>query len=447
MAEQKISRKTVKKKIMLFSLLLTLAMILNSSIIVGIQYSHTKQSVTNMLHENAVGSRALVENGLQSLLILVNDHAYDYEFLNGTDSQKTEHAAAVASFDENMTAVVFADSTGRSYGGEIPAKVTSALASEKQVIVLSDDYSAFYLAVKTDMGNILCTTMKVEKLNSVLESCPNEVILTANDGKVIISSGETKTDKSFAEYVQKSGEIKIVENPAGENNISYSAIGLSGSQNWTLIVRAPTDDYYTGMHNITIVSIALVVMFVILGLLANTYFNKKVTVPLKKIQNKIGEMAKGKISGADIDYKGDDDLGTLADAVNTMAHFNGEVIGDITYTASEIAKENLCVMPSGQYIGDYVPVKTALESIVSSVRDVITNVEHAGREVSVGSDQMSKNSAVLSRAADEETVTVKQLNESLNSVYRQSNDNSDKAATARSIAEESMELVTRVTQK
>lgn len=447
MAEEKKTVRTVKRKIMLFSLVLTVAMIINIACCVAVQYAHTSNSITQMLNENAVGSKALVDNGLQSLLILVNDHAYDYEFLNGTDSQKTEHAAALASFDENMTAVVFADSTGKSYGGELPAQVTSALASEKQVIVLSDDYSAFYLAVKTDMGNILCTTMKVEKLKSVLDNCPNEVMLTANDGKVIISSGDAQADKNYAEYVQKPGEIKIVTNPKGENNISYSAIGLSGSQNWTLVVKAEIGGYLSGMHTITIVSIIMIVLFVALGLLANAYFNKKVTKPLKKIQNKISEMAEGIISGADIDYNGDDDLGALADAVNTMAHHNGEIIGDITYTAGEIAKENLCVKPGVEYYGDYVPVKTALESIVDSVRDVIMNVEQAGREVSVGSEQMSKNSAVLSRAADEENVTVKQLNESLNIVYTQSNDNSDKAATARSIAEESMNLVNEGNEK
>lgn len=440
MSEQKNSRKTVKNKIMLFSLVLTIAMILNISICVAIQYVHTVTSVTQMLHENAVGSKALVDNGLQSLLILVNDHVYDYEFLNGDEQQKKDHAAAIASYDENMTAAVFADSAG-SYGGEIPEKVSSALKSEKQAIILSDDNSEFYLAAKSDMGNILCTTMKVSKLSSVLESCPNPVLLMSGDGKIIAASEGIPTDKNYADFVQKSDEIKIVTNPAGEFSFSYSAIGLSGSQNWTLVVRADIGNYLSGMFMLTVVSVIMIALFITLGLLANAYFNRKVTVPLKKIQNKIGEMAEGKISGADIDYKGDDDLGALADAVNTMAHYNGEVISDITHTAKEIASDNLCVTPGGRYFGDYLPVKTALENIVASVSGVVANVERAGREVSAGSDQMSRNSAVLSGAADNEANTVRQLNDSLNVVYSESNNNSDKAATARSIAEESMTLV------
>ena len=447
MSEEKKNIKSVKAKIMLFSLVMTLAMILNISVCVTIQITQMLSSINIQLNENAIASKALVENRLESLLLLVGEHANDYEFTSGSEQSREEHAAAITSADPNTTSTVFVDNSGKSYGGELSAKVASALGSSNRAIVISDDYSEFSLAAKSSAGNILCVTMKMDTLKPILNGCPNDTLIIAEDGRVVAFSDNAPKDKNFADFVQKTDGVKTKIRPVGEENAAYCSVALAGSQNCTLVVRTDIGYYFSGMLMTIVVSAVMVVLFASLCFIANSYFSKNVTVPLKKIQNKIKEMADGRLSGDDVDYVKNDDIGALAAAVNKMAHYNGEVISDITYTAGEIANENLCVTPSGNYFGDYIPVKTALESIVSSVRNVITNVEQAGREVSDGSEEMSRNSAVLSRAADEEEITVKQLNTSLNMVYRQSTDNSDKAATASSIAEDSMKLVNEGNEK
>ncbi|MCH5196904.1 MAG: HAMP domain-containing protein [Oscillospiraceae bacterium] len=446
MAEVIKIKRTVKTKILLFSLIMTVAMVINIALCVVVSFNQTLVSIGKELDENAVASKALVENRIESLLNLIGEHLRDYEFVSGSEEQKAEHISAVNSSDQYITAAVFTDITG-SYGGEMPAKVASALASSNRALMLSDDNSSFYLAVKSSAGSSICVTMSTDKLKPILNGCPNDTLIIAGDGKVVAASDNAPKDRDYANFVTTGNDVKTQIRPAGDIDSAYCSIALEGSANCTLVVRTDVGYHYSGMIMILVVGAIVVVLFIALCLVANSYFSKRVTVPLRKIQDKIAEMADGKISGADIDYKLDDDIGALASAVNKMARYNGEVISDITYTAGEIADENLCVAPSGDYHGDYLPVKTALESIVSSLRNVITNVEQAGRQVSNGSDEMSRNSAVLSRAAEDEEVTVKQLNANLNLVYNQSNDNSDKAATARSIAEESMKIVNEGNEK
>ncbi|MCH5208179.1 MAG: HAMP domain-containing protein [Oscillospiraceae bacterium] len=446
MAEVIKIKRTVKTKILLFSLIMTVAMVVNIALCVVVSFNQTLVSIGKELDENAVASKALVENRIESLLNLIGEHLRDYEFVSGSEEQKAEHISAVNSSDQYITAAVFTDITG-SYGGEMPAKVASALASSNRALMLSDDNSSFYLAVKSGAGSSICVTMSTDKLKPILNGCPNDTLIIAGDGKIVAASDNAPKDRDYANFVTTDNDVKTQIRPAGDIDSAYCSIALEGSANCTLVVRTDVGYHYSGMIMILVVGAIVVVLFIALCLVANSYFSKRVTVPLKKIQDKIAEMADGKISGADIDYKLDDDIGALAFAVNKMAHYNGEVISDITYTAGEIANENLCVTPSGDYHGDYTPVKTALESIVSSLRNVITNVEQAGRQVSNGSEEMSRNSSVLSRAAEDEEVTVKQLNANLNIVYNQSNDNSEKAATARSIADESMKIVNEGNEK
>lgn len=158
-------------------------------------------------------------------------------------------------------------------------------------------------------------------------------------------------------------------------------------------------------------------------------------------------MAQGELSSENIKVYHDDELGQLSKAVNSMADFNRDIIADIRYYAEEIAKENLCVKPNAQYVGDYVPVKDALESIVASVSEVVRNVETAGREVSASSAQMSTNSSVLSQAAMQETDTVTALNSDLHRVHDQINDSAVKAAQARDMTEQAVSAMNEGNEK
>lgn len=81
------------------------------------------------------------------------------------------------------------------------------------------------------------------------------------------------------------------------------------------------------------------------------------------------------------------------------------------------------------------------------MREIVGNVESAGREVSISSAQMSTNSAVLSQAAAEEADTVSQLNESLHSVHDQINNSAEKAAQARSMTEETVASMNEGSEK
>lgn len=436
------SSRTVKGRIMLMSLVMTIAAILNVVINLIAQNNQTKENIVNTLRGNLAGTAHLSQNGINNLVILVGDHAHDYEFKNGTSEQKIAHMKEIMSYDANIQELVFTDASGVSTGGEMPAEVKSRLGSTNYVISSPSGVSgSFYIAVKTAEGNTLCAKMITAKLTDFLSGIDNDAFLLASDGTVIASSGAAGNSK-YADFVQTTGDGAIFTNVAGDSGNCYAAKKLDISDNWTVLVRCAANDFNGGFNTALRLSIGTIIVMIALGLGANYFFGKSVTKPLGKIQKKIIDMSNGVLSGAPVDHKADDDLGVLADAVNRMADYNNTIITDITHTAEEIAAENLCVKPNGAYNGDFVPVKEALEKIVSSIRSVIENIEEAGRQVSSGSEEMSRNSAVLSTAAEEQSTTVSQLNDKLNLVYDEISNNAKIACEqASGTAKECMELV------
>lgn len=445
------AKSSIKGKILLVSLLLMLALVFNVAAGIIVQYVQTEKNVETMLGENLDSALTLVESGLNNITILVMDHANDYEFRNGTAEEKAAHAQMIASYDDNVNNLIFMDSDGTSHNGEIPQNVRTALNSASVVLTTpANADSNFYLGAKRSDGGILCSEMKASKLATILAGSACDTFVLASDGTVIASAVKNNTPvTNYSKYVQKSGARTIDVAPQGSsgNRHCFAAAAIDGTDGWTVLICAKSDEYYNGIVTAFAVNAVVIILMIAMIMLVIIFVSKVIIKPLEKVRAKITEMASGNLSGAQIDIHTKDELGELAYAVNTMADFNKNIIGDISFYAEEIAKQNLGVKPRAQYVGDYLPVKQSLERICESLSEVVANIENAGREVSTSSAQMSTNSAVLSQAAAEEADTVSQLNESLHNVHDQINDSAEKAARARSMTEETVASMNEGSEK
>lgn len=428
-----------------------LALILNVTAGIIVQYVQTEKNVESMLSENLDSASTLVESGLNNITVLVMDHANDYEFWNGTAEEKTAHAQQVASYDDNVNNLIFMDSEGTFYNGEIPQSVVSALKSASVVMTTpADANSSFYLGAKRADGGILCSEMKASKLSTILAGSACDTFILANNGTVIASAVKNNTPiTNYSQYVQKSGARTVDTAPQGNSGDRhcFAAEAIDGTDGWTVLISAKSGNYYNSVVTAFWVNAVVIILMIAMIVLVLIFVTKIVIKPLDAVRSKISAMAQGELSGDSIKVRTDDELGQLSKAVNGMADYNRNIIKDIQYYAEEIAKQNLCVRPNAQYVGDYVPVKNALESIVESMSEVVRNIESAGREVSTSSAQMSSNSAVLSQAASQEANTVSELNDSLHSVHDQINSNAEKAVKARSMTEETVAAMNMGSEK
>lgn len=318
--------------------------------------------------------------------------------------------------------------------------------------MLTDNLNGSYALVQkgiTYLGGGDSDTLTPEALNTIIanNSC-NTFILNSSGGVVASYMKSGTAQSSYKEYVQKAGQSTLYPKASGTkgSRMCYAAKAIENT-GYTLLIGAPSAEYYGGLVTSLWVNGVLVVVMVVMCVFTNLIVTKVITSPLDKIRGKIIEMSHGNLSGARIDINTDDELGVLASSVNYLSDYTQNIIGDIHYTADEIANQNLCVQPKAQYNGDFLPVKNALDEIVTSMKEVVANIEAAGHEVSVGSAQMSLNSSALSQAADEGSATVQELNESLNSVHEQINHSAEKSAVARDMMEMSVTAINEGNEK
>ena len=329
--------------------------------------------------------------------------------------------------------------------------VLQAKQAEKNVeSMLTDNLNGSYALVQKGIGYFgsVEDALTPEALNVIIANNSCDTVILDSSGKAVASYFKNGSAlSSYSEYVQKSGQ-SLYANATGikGSRMVYAARAIEGT-GYTLLIGAPSAEYYGGLITSFWVSGALVAVVVVLLIITNLFFSKIIVAPLEKIRKKVIDMSNGNLSGAKIDIDTDDDLGVLASSVNYLAESTRNIIGDIRHTAEEIARENLRIRPTAQYNGDFLPVKTALEGIVNSMKEVVANVEAAGREVSSSSTQMSSNSAILSRTAQESSATVVELSSSLNNVHDQINNSTEKAALARNLTEMSVSAINEGNEK
>ena len=269
------------------------------------------------------------------------------------------------------------------------------------------------------------------------------VIVNAKTGEAVSDGND---DLSFFRAFAQTSGSKFYSSTGSKDYRRLAARCIEGTD-WNVIVCS-TDSSYMSFPLIImaifagIIALAFIVNTLIISRVVNRFMNT-----VDKIQSKISAMAKGDLSGERIEVRSNDELGSLADSVNTMADSTNAIIKDIGSTAARISAKDLCAAPTADYMGDYAPIKTSLCGIITSLSDVVGQLGSSGRQVDMHSKQMSENSQSLSAAAAEQEDTVRALNAGVLEISDKISVNAENATKAHALAEDSMSIVNAGNEK
>lgn len=305
-----------------------------------------------------------------------------------------------------------------------------ALSSDGYIVVTGEfAKGTAYIATSTDWLTNIMATMHT--------SDSTEFYLMSSNGQMLANVNGSLSQEQVAPYIgiNKVQTVKL----NGDKRIIYDSTIIG--TDWTVLVSCDASEFLGNS------SIALLIMIItsaisfVGGALVITKFVKRIVIPLDSVNNKILGMANGDLSSAPVDVRTGDEIQTLAEAVNTMTDYTTGIISDIRQVAAKLAAEDLTAEPQADYIGDYAPIKTALEGIIESTSGVIRQIEASSKMVADGSSRMSDNSTTLSQAATEQAATVEELNASIVEISSNISANADSADKAKGLSDDCRTIV------
>ncbi len=284
-------------------------------------------------------------------------------------------------------------------------------------------------------------------LNSVKISANTSAAVIDKTGKLIastsnfVSTGSLQSELS-SRVISGSNGFETIKLNKTSYFVAFAPVSFSNG--WSVAIAVPNSDFTGFDKRVLTIYIIISVAFAAyatFGIKRGAHF---VSVPLKICIDRMEEMTYGDFSSEIPQIEAHfQEMQSIRDCTEKMRANTIEVIDDISYTLSEMAKGNFAVssrIPE-RYVGDYSAVLTAENIIKDELTNTLSTILEISGQVSAGSEQVSNGAQVLAQGAAEQASSIEQLSDNISRVATQINQSAAEAARANLLTEESGEIM------
>ncbi len=174
-----------------------------------------------------------------------------------------------------------------------------------------------------------------------------------------------------------------------------------------------------------ILAFVLILAVVALQVLTFIIMRKKILAPIAAIETEMGHISRGDLH-SEFNLEADtSEIGMLVHAIHSTRATLRSYIDDIAEKLTKMADGDFALTVDMEYIGDFTPIQSALESIIQALSDTITQIRIAAEQVATGSDQVSSGAQALAAGSTEQAAAVEELNATVAEVAKQAEENQE----------------------
>lgn len=181
---------------------------------------------------------------------------------------------------------------------------------------------------------------------------------------------------------------------------------------WVAVAYVPNNEIMSDLNLLTKNVIGISVISIIVLLLLTIIITKKIIInPIREIDSTANQIASGNLN-VSINYKSNDELGSLASNFNkTVVRLQEYVnyIDEISDILNEISKGNLAFELKYSYEGEFFKIKEALTNISNSLNKILKQISLSANLVSENASQLSISSQNLAEGATDQASSIQQL--------------------------------------
>lgn len=199
-------------------------------------------------------------------------------------------------------------------------------------------------------------------------------------------------------------------------------------------------DANTSKNEVFVASILTIVIILAMAILMSKIIQKSLLEGVNHVMKMSKNLAKGNLN-TDYSYQSKDEMGEMAKNLNGTVETLSAYISDLSLVIGNIADENLDIETSIDYKGDFMPIKTSLENIISSFNSIFKNIHQASDLVASSSEEISSTTQNLSDGSTEQASAVEELFSSFNEILIQVNKNTENTKKANKFFDNTKKVV------
>lgn len=156
---------------------------------------------------------------------------------------------------------------------------------------------------------------------------------------------------------------------------------------------------------------------------------KSIAEPMKIMLDAALQMSKGNLK-QEIAYDMETEFGELAVCFRSMKEYLLSVVTDLDNVLEEMGRGNFNVNTNIEYIGDFLPIRNAIDKIKFNLSDAINKISISTEQVYDGVNQLKSGAANLSEGATDQSAAVEQLTATIEGISQQVNHNAKNTVNA-----------------
>lgn len=310
------------------------------------------------------------------------------------------------------------------------ARISEAGSAIKNAYILKTAVSDDIVETIQGIPDLILTieNNKVDKTQGVSEEM--QVIMDACDlwvekaeGLITLLNNDNSSDITSLML----SEYDVAEAQAVN---SISAIIVTASEN----AKKFHDNAAETSNQVALVIAGVLLSAVVISIFVTKIIYNALTRPMNIILSAASSIASGQLD-YELDYKSENEFGTLAECFTEMQAYLKSVVYDIDYVLEEMQKGNFGVSAQTEYIGDFHPIKKSIEDITIQLSKTLEQINQSADQVFLGASNMSEASQNLGEGAADQSAAVEELAATLGNVSEQITSNAENAAEANSKVE------------
>lgn len=191
-------------------------------------------------------------------------------------------------------------------------------------------------------------------------------------------------------------------------------------------------------------SMGLLALVFLLGFLYIVVIYRKLfkclTVPIEELDLAISKFSQGYLK-VDFKYSSGDELGTLVKNLESMMSTLMNYITNIREVLGRIAQKDMTVEVDVEYMGDFAPIRTAMETITQAMGETISVISQSSNHVTQTANEIANASQSIAEGAMNQASTIEELLATVNDIAGEVSDNAKDSENVTAVSQKSVERV------
>ena len=285
------------------------------------------------------------------------------------------------------------------------------------------------------INGVVGMDMYMDNLKSLIEESydgGNYVFLATASGTILVHPNEeysptsttstTLADANDGKYdknTQESLEVNYVSDYSG--GLKFITSNLSEVTGWKVIAVSPILPSTLVTSGILLINLAIyLITLIITRTICNTKIGKWFA-PIESISSKVTNIANGELNINFDEEQITSEIEILTNSLNDTVASLKYYIESISSVVTNISDKNLTSAIDGDFKGEYVQIKDALDIIIESLNESFADIDVQSKTVVEFATQLEKTTSAVAESATEQNSSIKVLSENIHLLEQQSN--------------------------